>query len=166
MNWRQGALWRQSAGNTGWCLLGCSLGDFGTILWFQHYQPQTAMQEPMRVMLIATVAGILTSIVLETIILSKILPWAQAFRTAVGMSLISMLAMETAMNAVDYFATGGARLTWWAVPLMLAAGFLTPWPYNYWRLAQFGESCCKAPAPAPQPQPPAKPGNCCDTHKH
>jgi hypothetical protein len=23
---------------------------------------------------------------------------------------------------------------WWVVPIMLMVGFLTPWPYNYWRL--------------------------------
>ena len=39
------------------------------------------------------------------------------------------------MNAAtDYFLTGGAILTWWVVPIMLAVGFVTPWPYNYWRL--------------------------------
>jgi hypothetical protein len=24
---------------------------------------------------------------------------------------------------------------------MLAVGFLTPWPYNYWRLKKFGIAC-------------------------
>jgi len=27
------------------------------------------------------------------------------------------------------------------VPIMLIVGFLTPWPYNYWRLKKFGISC-------------------------
>ena len=30
------------------------------------------------------------------------------------------------MNATDYFLTGGAILTWWVVPIMLAVGFITP----------------------------------------
>ena len=64
-----------------------------------------------------------------------------AFKTAVGMSLISMVSMEIAMNATDYFLTGGAILTWWVVPIMLAVGFVTPWPYNYWRLKKFNEAC-------------------------
>jgi len=24
---------------------------------------------------------------------------------------------------------------------MLTVGFLTPWPYNYWRLKKFNEAC-------------------------
>jgi hypothetical protein len=27
------------------------------------------------------------------------------------------------------------------VPLMLAAGFVTPLPYNYWRLKALGKAC-------------------------
>ena len=64
-----------------------------------------------------------------------------AFKTAIGMSLISMIGMEVAMNATDYFLTGGAILTWWVVPIMLVVGFVTPWPYNYWRLKKFNEAC-------------------------
>jgi hypothetical protein len=45
------------------------------------------------------------------------------------------------MNLTDYFLTGGAILTWSAVPLMLAAGFVTPLPYNYWRLKALGKAC-------------------------
>ncbi|MDC3174752.1 DUF4396 domain-containing protein, partial [Candidatus Pelagibacter sp.] len=26
-------------------------------------------------------------------------------------------------------------------PIMLLVGFLTPWPYNYWRLKKFGINC-------------------------
>ena len=64
-----------------------------------------------------------------------------ALRTALGMSFISMISMEVAMNLTDYLLTGGAILTWWVVPLMLIVGFLTPWPYNYWRLKKYGISC-------------------------
>ena len=63
--------------------------------------------------------------------------FSKAFKTAIGMSFISMISMEVAMNLTDYFLTGGAILTWWVVPIMLLAGFLTPWPYNYWRLKKF-----------------------------
>ena len=52
-----------------------------------------------------------------------------------------MVAMETAMNVTDVLLTGGALLTWWAIPIMLLAGFLTPWPYNYWRLKKYNASC-------------------------
>ena len=45
------------------------------------------------------------------------LSFSKAFNTAIGMSFISMISMETAMNVTDYFLTGGAMLTWWVVPL-------------------------------------------------
>jgi hypothetical protein len=57
------------------------------------------------------------------------------------MSLISMVAMEAAMNLVDVAITGGAKLTLFVVPIMLLAGFLAPLPYNYWRLKALGKSC-------------------------
>ena len=67
--------------------------------------------------------------------------FSKAFKTAIGMSFISMISMEVAMNLTDYFLTGGAILTWWVVPIMLLAGFLTPWPYNYWRLKKSNIAC-------------------------
>ena len=97
-------------------------------------------------MVLAIINGIITSIILaenETsiILLRQNFSLKLAFKTAVGMSLISMVSMEIAMNATDYFLTGGAILTWWVVPIMLAVGFVTPWPYNYWRLKKFNEAC-------------------------
>jgi len=93
-------------------------------------------------MTLAIINGIITSIILETIILIKQnFTFKAAFKTAVGMSLISMISMEAAMNVTDYFLTGGATLTWWVVPIMLIAGFVTPWPYNYWRLKKFNQAC-------------------------
>ena len=129
----------RSAKNTFWCLLGCSIGDFGTILFFQL----TKIPFPvLAIMVLAIINGIITSIILETIILLRQnFSLKLAFKTAVGMSLISMVSMEIAMNATDYFLTGGAILTWWVVPIMLAVGFVTPWPYNYWRLKKFNEAC-------------------------
>ncbi len=67
--------------------------------------------------------------------------WGQALRTAAGMSLISMIGMELAMNLTDWLLVGSLKLTWWSVLPSLAAGFLTPWPYNYWRLKKFGVAC-------------------------
>jgi len=49
--------------------------------------------------------------------------------------------MELAMNIVDVAVTGGARLTLTVLPLMWLAGFLTPLPYNYWRLKALGKAC-------------------------
>jgi len=131
--------WRASAGNTFWCLLGCSIGDFGTILFFQL----TGIPWPvLAIMILAIVNGLLTSIALETVILfRKGMDFAESFKTAIGMSMISMISMEAAMNIVDWVLTGGAMLTWWVVPIMLAVGFVTPWPYNYWRLKKWGKAC-------------------------
>ena len=92
-------------------------------------------------MLLAMVNGILTSIVLETIVLSRQMVFKTAFRTAIGMSLISMLAMEIAMNLVDVVLTGGAVLTLLVVPVMFAVGFVAVVPYNYWRLKALGKAC-------------------------
>ena len=64
-----------------------------------------------------------------------------AFKTAIGMSFISMIAMELAMNLTDILLTGGAVLTWWVIPFMLLAGFVTPLPYNYLRLKKYGIAC-------------------------
>ena len=127
-HWSCKHTWSRSAKNTSWCLLGCSIGDFGTILFFQLTQIPFPV---LAIMILAIINGIITSIILETIILLKQnFTFKNAFKTAVGMSLISMVSMEVAMNLTDYLLTGGAMLTWWVVPIMLAVGFVTPWPYN------------------------------------
>ncbi|WP_353411654.1 DUF4396 domain-containing protein [Arenicella sp. 4NH20-0111] len=137
-NWRDTEIWRQSAWNTAWCLLGCVIGDFGTILWFQLYSPETST---LIVMSLAVINGILSSIALETAILSRQMGLLLGFKTAVGMSLVSMVSMEIAMNLTDFVLVGRAQLVWWAIPPMLIAGFITPWPYNYWRLKKLGKAC-------------------------
>ena len=139
MNWSCKHTWRRSAKNTAWCLLGCAIGDFGTILFFQI----TKIPLPvLAIMILAIINGLITSIILETIVLLKQnLDFSKAFKTAMGMSFISMISMEVAMNLTDYFFTGGAILTWWVIPFMLIAGFVTPLPYNYWRLKALGKAC-------------------------
>ena len=138
-HWSCKHTWLRSAKYTSWCLLGCSIGDFGTILFFQLTQIPFPV---LAIMILAIINGIITSIILETIILLKQnFTFKNAFKTAVGMSLISMVSMEVAMNLTDYLLTGGAMLTWWVVPIMLAVGFVTPWPYNYWRLKKFNIAC-------------------------
>ena len=139
-NWTDRDVWSQSAYNTMWCLIGCSIGDLGTIAAFQFIFVDSGWST-MQIMALAMFNGIMTSIILETIILSKQMILSEAFKVAIGMSLISMIGMEAAMNLVDYFLTGGAMLTWWVIPLMLIAGFITPWPYNYWRLKKYGKAC-------------------------
>lgn len=139
-SWSDASVWKQSAHNTKWCLIGCSIGDFGTIASFQFIFTDSGWST-MSIMILAVINGLLTSIALETIILAKQMGFSEGLKVAIGMSFISMVAMESSMNVTDYLMTGGAMLTWWAVPIMLFVGFITPWPYNYWRLKKFGKAC-------------------------
>ena len=138
ISWKCKHTWKKSAVNTSWCLLGCSIGDFSTILYFQL---KPSDWKTMSIMMLAMMNGLLTSIALETYILTKQMHIKSALQTALGMSFISMIAMEASMNIVDVLLTGGAELNIWVVPIMLIAGFLTPWPYNYWRLKKYNASC-------------------------
>ena len=139
IDWSCKQTWKVSAKNTFWCLLGCAIGDFGTILFFQLSQIPFPI---FGIMILAIINGLITSIILETFILIRQnFTFINALKTAAGMSLISMISMEIMMNLTDYLLTGGAVLTWWVVPIMLIVGFLTPWPYNYWRLKKFGINC-------------------------
>ena len=138
-SWSCKHTWKISAKNTMWCVVGCSIGDFGTILFFQLSKIPFPL---IGIMILAIINGLLTSIVLETIILLRQkFNFTKALQTACGMSLISMVSMEITMNLTDYLLTGGAVITWWVVPIMLAVGFVTPWPYNYFRLKKFNQAC-------------------------
>mgnify|MGYP001168154306 CR=1 FL=1 len=138
-NWSCNHTWKKSAKNTAWCVLGCSIGDFGTILYFQLTQITFPV---LGIMILAIINGLITSIALETYILTRQnFKLEKAIQTAFGMSFISMISMEVAMNLTDYLLTGGAKLTWWVVPIMLVVGFLTPWPYNYYKLKKYNISC-------------------------
>ena len=138
INWRCKHTWKTASYNTSWCLLGCAIGDLGTIAYFQFMDIDWPV---WAIMSLAIINGLITSILLETIILSRQMLLKLAFKTAIGMSLISMIAMEVAMNITDVLLTGGAILTWWVIPFMLVAGFVTPLPYNYWRLKALGKGC-------------------------
>ena len=118
--------------------MGCSIGDFGAILYFQFFSPNT---NQFIIFITAIICGITTSIILETIILLKSLTIGQAFKTAIGMSIISMVSMEIAMNLTDYFIMGSLRLNFLTIFPCLLVGFITPLPYNYWRLKAYGKSC-------------------------
>ena len=118
INWNCRHTWKKSSKNTAWCLLGCSIGDFGTILFFQL----TGILFPvLGIMVLAIINGLITSIILETVILIRQnFSINNAIKTAFGMSFISMISMEIAMNLTDYIITGGAVLNWYVVPVMLS----------------------------------------------
>jgi copper chaperone CopZ len=145
-NWGDSATWWQSANNTKWCLIGCSIGEFGTLGYYQW------AQWPLEVavgttffwflVILPLINGLATSVALETVLLMRgQMDFSNALSTAFGMSFISMLAMEIAMELTDWLLTGGIGMTWWVILPMLVVGFLTPWPYNYWRLKKYGQAC-------------------------
>ena len=137
--WLDKKKWITSAYNTFVCLIGCSIGDFGTILYFQFC---TNIKSIIIIMPIAIINGILTSILLETILLLRNMSFRDAIKMATGMSIISMVSMELAMNFTDIMLEGSLILTVSSVIPVLIVGFIVPWPYNYWRLVKYNKSCC------------------------
>ena len=137
--WFQKDKWTASAFNTFVCLLGCSIGDFGTILYFQIY---TDIKSLSIVMPIAIINGILTSIALEAILLLRTMGYKDAFKIATGMSMISMVSMELAMNITDIILEGSLVISFSSLIPVLFVGFIVPWPYNYWRLVKYNKNCC------------------------
>ena len=124
IDWLCKSTWIRSAKNTAWCLFGCSIGDFGTIYFFQLSKVTFPV---IGIMILAIINGLITSIILETLVLLKQkIVFKEALKTALGMSFISMISMEIAMNLTDYFLTGGAILTLKVIPIMLFVGFVTP----------------------------------------
>jgi hypothetical protein len=139
-NWRSKHEWRISAKNTAWCLLGCSIGDYSSILFFQFFAPHVNMG---LVMISSILSALITSVGLETIILSKQMPIKKAVQVALGMSFISMIVMEISANLMSILLAGGNRLmlTWWSLIPSMLAGFLTAWPYNYYKIKKYKRSC-------------------------
>ena len=138
--WISGHTWLLSAKNTSWCLFGCAIGDLGTIYLFQVFGWPWS---PIFIMVLAMIKGLITSVLLETIVLmTQKIAFRIAVSTALGMSFLSMLSMELAMNITDFVLAGGeAQIKLEYLPLILFFGFITPWPYNYWRLKALDEAC-------------------------
>jgi hypothetical protein len=143
--WSHKHTWKRAAKNTLNCLVGCSLGDFSMLIYLQVYHPNISLTLNM---ILPMIAGLISSITLETIILKikEKFYWVQAFRTAFSMSFISMLAMEFSENATDFLLTGRTVpiTDWWywgALGIALIAGFLVPLPYNYYKIKRYGNAC-------------------------
>ena len=145
LNWSDFNIWRRASFNTLNCLIGCSIGDFGMIIYLQAYHPETSM---LAQMILAINAGLFTSVLLETMILKykEHFNWIFALKTAFGMSFISMVGMEIAMNLTDFMITGGiadfeSPMYWKALIIAMIAGFIAPLPYNYYKLKKFDKAC-------------------------
>lgn len=116
-------------------------------MWtLQSFYPEIGMTS---IMAISMASGLASSITLETALLrygKDRLEASAALKTALGMSLVSMLSMEAVSNVVDYHLTGGVVAFndpsfWIAAILSMGAGYLAPLPYNYMRLRKYGKAC-------------------------
>jgi hypothetical protein len=144
--WSSSSAWRRAAINTFRCLVGCTAGDFSAMWYLQSFYPDIGIGS---IMAISMASGLATSITLETFLLrygKDRFVFLTALKTALGMSLVSMLSMEAVTNIVDYHLTGGIVAFndpsfWGAALLSMGAGFLAPLPYNYVRLRKFGKAC-------------------------
>ena len=143
--WLDKHSWKQAARNTLNCLIGCSIGDFGTIIYFQHYYPEIHV---LNIMPLAMLMGLITSILLETCLLKikEGFSWFEGVKMAFSMSFLSMFVMELTENATNYALTGGTvspseGFYWIALIISLVAGFLVPLPYNYYRFKTYNQHC-------------------------
>ena len=143
--WGDWPIWKIAARNTRNCLIGCMIGDVGMIIYLQAFHRGLSM---WWVMGLAMMAGLVTSVLFEASILKwkEGFVWKSAFGTAFSMSFLSMLGMELAANATDVMLTGGRvplsdPWYWKALGISIAAGFLVPLPYNYWRFKKHGKAC-------------------------
>ncbi len=145
ISWSDNHTWGRAAFNTLNCLIGCSIGDFGMIIFLQKYYPGTPMTMQMA---LAVIAGLMTSVAFETILLRtrEKFAWRAALQTALSMSFMSMVAMEVVMNSTDFMLTGGKAafgnpMYWTALVISMIAGFLVPLPYNYYKLKKYNKAC-------------------------
>lgn len=143
--WQDNPTWRRASLNTLNCLVGCSIGDFGFIIYAQATGLAWSM---WLIMGVAMLCGLSTSVMMETLLLKwrEKFGWRAALQTALSMSFLSMLAMELAENITDYLLTGGAATPhepffWVALALSMLAGFLVPLPYNYFKLRKYNKAC-------------------------
>ncbi|KAI8973719.1 hypothetical protein BDF20DRAFT_883782 [Mycotypha africana] len=143
--WTDSLAWQRTRVNTLRCLLGCTTGDFAMMWYLQLNYPEVS---PIVSTAAAMVAGLSSSLVLETVLLKRSMkvPVRKAFNTAMGMSFVSMLVMELAENVTDWHLMGGQVAFqdpkfWLAAAVSTAVGYIVPLPYNYWRLRALGKSC-------------------------
>ena len=144
--WKDKTKWISASKNTSICLVGCSIGDFGTIIYFQYFYPQITL---WIVMSLAILNGLITSVILETLILhfKENFNLKKSLKVAISMSFISMIFMELVMNIVDFSITKGTTsfdnpIYWIGIIISMIFGFLAPLPYNYYKLKKFNKSCC------------------------
>ena len=93
LDWTCRHTWNQSAINTLWCLVGCSIGDIGTIYYFQYHN---ILWSTSSIMILAMINGIIASIILETVILLKQMKIKEALKRA------SFIIIINIYNEINY----------------------------------------------------------------
>jgi cation transport ATPase len=143
--WADRNVWKRASKNTLNCLIGCTAGDFGMMIYLQTQHPDMNM---WLVMSLAMATGLFTSVLLETVLLhfNEKFVWSQALQTALSMSFLSMLVMELAENMTDLLLTGGQfhahnPYYWFALSISAVMGFVVPLPYNYFKLKKYNKAC-------------------------
>lgn len=109
---RDPVAWKKAAKNTLNCLIGCSIGDFGTIIIVQTYYPAT----PIWLMM----------------------AFSMSFLSMLGMELV---ANFTDLTLTGGKVPVSGPFYWLALAISLLAGFLAPLPYNYYKLKKLGKAC-------------------------
>ena len=75
LDWSDGGVWKQSANNTKWCLIGCSIGEFGTLAYYQWagWPLEVAVGTALFwfLVILPLINGLATSVMLETVLLMR-----------------------------------------------------------------------------------------------
>lgn len=121
------------------CLLGCSIGEFAGLAIGVGLGLGTALTITLAVVL-AFVAGL--ALAIRPLMHQQGMSAARALRTIWLGEVVSIAAMEVAMNAVAY-AVGGIQVQSLAEPVFwigfaaaVPAGFVAGWPVNYWLIGR------------------------------
>ncbi|MCH2417820.1 MAG: cation transporter, partial [Candidatus Poseidoniia archaeon] len=74
-HWSDGTTWRQAANNTKWCLIGCSIGEFATLFYYQFggWPLEVSVGTTLFWFLVVLplINGLATSVALETVLLMQ-----------------------------------------------------------------------------------------------
>ena len=76
IDWSDRQIWKVSAKNTFWCLLGCAIGDLGTILFFQLTQIPFPL---IGIMILAIIVGYFSKSIISTILSGLFSYWLLIF---------------------------------------------------------------------------------------
>lgn len=127
-----------SASATVHCLTGCAIGEFfglflGGIFGLSVFTTVTVA------IVLSFVSGFLLSLV--PLIFGQKMSLSSAIQSIWLGEILSISAMELAMNIADYYIGGVGTyfsnpLFWAGYGIALVAGFLAAWPVNHWMISK------------------------------